>query len=127
MGPGVLERMMDAKKMSEDDALRARAELSLVRARMEELTSDNTVLILPTCPVTAPSNTSTLEELNNYRIRTMRMVCAASISGLPQVTVPVGSIRGAPVGLSFLGWRNSDEELLYLARSLAPYIGMATV
>ena len=127
MGPGVLERMMDARKKSEDDALRARAELSRVRARMEELTSDNTVLALPTCPVTAPSQTSTLEELNDYRIRTMRMVCAASISGLPQVTIPIGSVRGAPVGLSFLGWRNSDEELLYLARSLAPYIGMATV
>ena len=126
MGPGVSERMMDAKNISNDIAALARAELVPIKARMDELTSDNTVLIFPTCPVTAPSNQSSLEDLNEYRVRTMRMVCAASISGLPQVTIPIGSIRGAPVGLSFLGWRNSDEELLHLAYSLGPYVGMAT-
>ncbi|MGA1528213.1 MAG: hypothetical protein ACO33Y_09755, partial [Burkholderiaceae bacterium] len=84
-------------------------------------------LELPTWEDVKSSFPSLSDITSKVRIRTMRMVCAASISGLPQVTVPVGSIRGAPVGLSFLGWRNSDEELLYLARSLAPYIGMATV
>ncbi len=126
MGPGVFERMMDAKNISNDMAALARAKLVPIRERMDDLTSDNTVLIFPTCPVTAPSNQSSLEDLNEYRVRTMRMVCAASISGLPQVTRPIGSIRGAPVGLSFVGWRNSDEELLHLAHSLGPYVGMAT-
>lgn len=125
MGPGVFERMMDAKKISENQAVHARGELSLVRSRMDDLTSDNTVLVFPTCPVMAPSNQSSPDDLNEYRIRTMRMICPASISGLPQVTIPIGTVRGAPVGLSFLGWRGGDEELLHLARTLGPYIGMA--
>jgi amidase len=55
----------------------------------------------------------------------MRLVCMASISGLPQVTIPAGTADGAPVGLSCLGWRGSDEALLSLATGMAPLVGAA--
>ena len=54
------------------------------------------------------------------------MICAASISGLPQLTIPIGTSDGAPVGLSLIGWRNGEEALLSLAKRLAPYIGVAS-
>jgi Asp-tRNA(Asn)/Glu-tRNA(Gln) amidotransferase A subunit family amidase len=41
------------------------------------------------------------------------------------VTVPIGTLDGAPVGLSLIGWRASDEALLALARALAPWVGLA--
>jgi amidase len=53
----------------------------------------------------------------------MRLTCIAGIGGLPQVTVPVGTLAGAPAGLSFIGWAGSDEVLLELALSLARLAG----
>ena len=47
------------------------------------------------------------------------------ISGLPQVTIPAGTADGAPVGLSFIGWRGGDEALLSLATAMAPLVGTA--
>jgi amidase len=45
------------------------------------------------------------------------------MSGLPQVTLPVGSVAGCPVGLSFIAWHGGDETLLDLAVKLARYVG----
>jgi amidase len=49
----------------------------------------------------------------------------ASISGLPQVTIPAGTADAAPVGLSFIGWRGGEEALLSLAARMAPHVGAA--
>jgi len=40
---------------------------------------------------------------------------AAAIAGYPHITVPMGSIRGLPVGLSFLGRAWSEPELFRFA------------
>jgi amidase len=53
----------------------------------------------------------------------MRLTCIAGLSGLPQVTLPVGSISGCPVGLSFIAWHGGDEALLDLAVQLARHVG----
>jgi amidase len=53
----------------------------------------------------------------------MRLTCLAGLSGLPQVSLPVGSISGCPVGLSFIGWLGADEALLDLAVKLARHVG----
>jgi amidase len=53
----------------------------------------------------------------------MRLTCIAGLSGLPQVTLPVGSISGCPIGLSFIGWHGADEALLDLAVKLAHHVG----
>ena len=45
----------------------------------------------------------------------MRLTCIAGLGGLPQVSIPVGTVEGCPVGLSFIGWAGGDEALLDLA------------
>jgi amidase len=55
----------------------------------------------------------------------MRLTCIAGLSGLPQVTLPVGSVGGCPVGLSFIGWAGADETLLALSVALARFCGRA--
>jgi amidase len=47
------------------------------------------------------------------------------ISGLPQVSIPVGTVSGCPVGLSFIGWAGGDEALLDLAWRVSRFCGMA--
>ena len=36
----------------------------------------------------------------------------AAVSGYPNLTVPVGTIAGVPVGVSFMGGRDQDSLLL---------------
>jgi amidase len=37
------------------------------------------------------------------------------------VSLPIGTLDGCPVGLSFIGWAGADETLLDLAVSLTPH------
>jgi amidase len=57
----------------------------------------------------------------------MRLTCIAGMAGLPQVTIPVGTVAGCPVGLSFIGWPGADEALLELAVAVSRYVGLEEV
>jgi amidase len=55
----------------------------------------------------------------------MGLTCIASLTGLPQISIPAGTIEGCPIGLSFIGWAGGDEALLDLAVKLARHCGMS--
>jgi amidase len=125
LGPGVCERMEIAAGISDAQVVAARAVIARAGQRMHELAGPGTVLALPTAPSIAPPLEAPADELEAFRVRVMRLVCMASISGLPQVTIPAGTVAGAPVGLSFIGWSGGDEALLALATTMAPFVGAA--
>ena len=54
----------------------------------------------------------------------MRLTCIAGLGGLPQISVPAGTVSGCPVGLSFIGWAGGDEALLDLAVAVSKYCGL---
>jgi amidase len=123
LGPGIANRMRASSGIWVHEAEESRAILAAAKRRVEAAVAGCSVLAFPTCPTIAPKLDSSNEELEAFRVRTMRHTCFASISGLPQITVPIGSIDGAPVGLSFIGWKNGDEVLLALAKRIAPFVG----
>jgi amidase len=125
LGPGIRERMEIAARISDDQVAAARHVTAEATQRMQELAVPGTVLALPTAPSIAPPQATPADELESFRVRVMRLVCMASVSGLPQVTIPAGTADGAPVGLSFIGWRGGDEALLSLATAMAPLVGSA--
>jgi amidase len=125
LGAGIRERMEIAAKISDDQVVAARDVTADATRRMHELAVPGTVLALPTAPSIAPPLATPADDLESFRVRVMRLVCMASISGLPQVTIPAGTADGAPVGLSFIGWRGGDEALLSLATAMAPLVGTA--
>ena len=53
-----------------------------------------------------------------YREQAMRLLCIAGLNGLPQISLPLGSLDGLPLGLSIAGLRGSDLALLALTRKL---------
>jgi amidase len=101
----------------------ARREHAGARERIRALAQPGTVLALPTVPCIAPLVETPADALESFRIRVMRLTCIAGLSGLPQITLPVGTVAGCPVGLSFIGWQGGDEALLDLATKLARYVG----
>jgi len=123
LGPGIRERMELAAAISDDEAEAASEVTEQATHRMHELAAPGTVIALPTAPSIAPLLTTPGDGLESFRVRGMRLICMASISGLPQVSIPAGTVDGAPIGLSFIGWPGSEEALLSLATTIAPFVG----
>ncbi len=125
IGPGVRERMEFAATVTKAQADAARGTLAKARAHIRQVGVPGTVLALPTSPSIAPKIDMGAAELEDFRVRVMRLTCTSGVSGLPQMSIPGGTINGCPVGLSFIGWAGGDEALLDLACELAPHCGMA--
>ncbi|HEY4581030.1 MAG TPA: amidase [Candidatus Acidoferrales bacterium] len=123
LGPGIKERMEFASTVSESEASILRKERMRVREQIRGVAKPGTILALPSAPCIAPLTTTPASEQESFRLRVMRLTCIAGISGLPQVSIPAGTISGCPVGLSFIGWAGGDEVLLDLALSLARHVG----
>ncbi len=125
IGPGVRERMEFASTVTAADAQRNRAVLREARERIRGLIGTGTVLVLPSAPSIAPLVDTPAEALESFRVRVMRLTCIAGIGGLPQVSIPAGTVDGCPAGLSFVGWVGGDEALLDLAVLVSRHIGVA--
>ena len=123
-GPGVAERFAAAAKVTEEEAAKARVMQERARDRIRAIAAPGTVLVLPTSPSIAPLVEAPHEVHESFRLRVMRMTCISGLSGLPQVSIPIGTIGGCPAGLSFIGWAGGDEALLELAVKLSRYCGM---
>jgi amidase len=123
LGPGVGERFAFAKAVTD----RQFAESQEIRARFRErfigLFGADGVLLLPTMPDIAPLLVESEDTLNDYRNNALILLCLAGLSGLPQVSLPVASRLGAPLGLSLLGPAGSDLSLVRLAARLAEALG----
>jgi amidase len=123
LGPGVRERFAFAAKVSQRDAEEARRIKARARDQVRKLAKPGTILALPTAPGIAPRVDVSAETLESFRANVMRITCIAGLSGLPQVTIPIGTVSGCPIGLSFIGWAGADEVLLDLAVRLARHCG----
>jgi amidase len=100
--------------VSEAHAVRA-----AFRERLSDLIGTDGVLILPTMPDVAPLLTDSEEALDGYRNTALNLLSLSGLSGLPQVSLPLASRLGAPLGLSLVGPAGSDLGLVRLAARLA--------
>ena len=124
-GPGVAERMQAASKITKAEADAARKVHAAAREHIRKLIPPGTVVAMPSAPCIAPRIDSAAAEFDTYRTRVMRLTCMAGLGGLPQVSIPAGTVAGCPVGLSFIGWAGGDEALLDLAVRLAKHCGIS--
>ncbi|MFL5041337.1 MAG: amidase [Xanthobacteraceae bacterium] len=126
LGPGIKERMAFAATVTAADADAARRIHDAARTEIHRLLPPGTVMALPTAPCIAPRIDEPPDALESFRVRVMRLTCIAGLGGLPQVSIPIGTVAGCPVGLSFIGWSGGDEALLAVAVRVSPYCGLAS-
>ena len=102
------------------DAERSAASLMRIeaRARLARLLSPGTILCLPTTPFPAPLRGLPLGALHPLRERIACLTSHGGLTGVPQVNLPGALVDGAPVGLSILGARGADLDLLRTAVAL---------
>jgi amidase len=123
-GPGVAERMKIASTITAAQADAARGVRAAARERILGVIKPGTVVALPSAPSIAPLIDTPAAALETHRLQVMRLTCTAGLAGLPQVTIPAGTVSGCPAGLSFIGWPGGDEALLDLAVALSPRCGL---
>ena len=124
-GPGVRERMEFASSVTPEQFEAASAVRTKILDHVYGVVTPGTVLVLPTSPSIAPRIDSTEAEFDAFRTRVMRLTCTASLTGLPQMSIPAALVNGCPAGLSFIGWAGGDEALLDLAFVLSRHLGAA--
>ena len=108
IGAGTLERFRYRRDDRRGgDPAEQRAPLAF-RTEIAALLGDGAVLVLPTVPGAAPLKSATPEALQAYRERALHLLCLAGLSGFPQIRLPLGSVHGAPFGISLLGPPDSD-------------------
>ena len=112
MNPGVRDRFEWGRDVARDEhALMSRLRESFA-AWMDDELGDDGVLLLPTVPGPAPLRESSEGERAAYREVALHLLCIAGLAGLPQLTLPLGEIDGAPFGLSLVGAAGTDRRLL---------------
>ncbi|MCA1298647.1 amidase family protein [Stappia indica] len=79
-----------------------------------------TVICFPTTPVIAPlkGSLTSLEAVLAFYDPTMAITSFSGVGRLPEITAPLLTVEGAPVGLSFAARHYGDEALLAATRAL---------
>jgi amidase len=115
-GPAVGPRFEWAATVKAEDVARARARREEITRHMEKLLENGAVLALPSAPGIALPRGSAAPLVDGLRARALPMLCIAGLARLPQVSLPLGSVEGCPLGLSLIAARNNDTMLLDIAR-----------
>lgn len=125
LGPGVRERFEFGSTITHKTVAAETARRNDVRAELAEMLGDDGILILPTVPGAAPLKSQTFDATQAYRERALHLLCLSGLSGFPQITLPLGSVDGAPFGISLLGPPGTDLDLIKLGRRILASAGKA--
>lgn len=89
---------------------------------IDELTKDNSYIVLPVTRTTAPLINSASDLLQKYKDDIFTII--ANISGNPAITVPCGNdSNGLPVGVQIIGSKHSESGLYSLATLIENKVG----
>ncbi|NMN58060.1 amidase [Xanthobacter sp. SG618] len=119
-GPGVKERFDAARAVAPSAVEAAAAHRIAIRSRLRDFLQAGTAFLMPTVPRPAPlRGMATADVEVTTRHLAMNLLCIAGLGGLPQVSLPLAQVDGAPFGLSLVGPAGSDTALLRAASVMA--------
>jgi Asp-tRNA(Asn)/Glu-tRNA(Gln) amidotransferase A subunit family amidase len=114
-GPGVAERFAEASRVTDDDVAAAHPVRRRIVKRLRLVHDAGFVVVHPSASGTAPPIDLAGTDKADVRGRTMTITAPAGLAGVPVVGLPLVWIGGLPVGVSIVGPRGSDEQILELA------------
>ena len=111
-GPDIAARFSWAASLAGKDHSIAQNKRKEISAQLRDLMGEDNCLVIPTVPGPAPLRGGDLSQLEENRSGAMMLSCIAGLAGLPQVTLPMRSTNGAPLGLSVIAGHGQDHRLL---------------
>ena len=119
-GATIAERFAGIDALTRQQVARWAAWRDTERQRLDRLLDGRAALVFPTAPCPALPRDAARPAIDKFYRTALCINAMAGHAGLPQVTLPAGTVDGAPVGLSVVGPRGSDVQLLALAASWPP-------
>lgn len=116
LGPGVAQRFEWSSHVTDAQMEQSRTQRAQLQAKWSQVMGHDGVLVLPTMPDIAPLSNLSESEMDDYRNRSVRLLCLSGLTGCPQISLPLASRQGAPLGLSLMGPPGSDLSLVRLAQ-----------
>lgn len=111
-GPDIAARFRWAASLAGKDHTLALVKREEISTRLRLLLAVDHCLVIPTAPGPAPQRGGSQQQLEMNRSGAMMLSCIAGLAGLPQVTLPMLSKSGLPLGLSVIGGHGQDLRLL---------------
>ncbi|MFT5182803.1 MAG: amidase [Alphaproteobacteria bacterium] len=126
-GSGVAARFEARSKVTADEWAVARIQREVVAAHLSQLLAGGNVLALPAAPGIAPLRGGTDADIDPFRERNEPIGCSSGLARLPQISLPLATLDGFPLGLGLAAAPGNDEMLLDIAVALvdagvAPYV-----
>ena len=118
LGSVVAQRFAWVRGISDEAVAAGVVYRQRLRAALTQTLGQDGVLLMPTMPDVAPRIAEDEAGLEDYRNRATQMLCVAGLTGFPQITLPLATRLGAPLGLSLLGPPGSDRSLVRLAERI---------
>ena len=116
--PAVRERFLAASRVTEDEYRAAADRRERIRAQVTALVGDDGMLMLPTLPAIAPRLDESEARFEDFRARALSILCIAGLAGLPQISLPLATADGCPLGLSLIAPPGRDQALIAFAAKL---------
>jgi amidase len=114
-GAAVAARWQAASQVGDEAAAGARQAQAAIALRVRSLLGDDGVAVLPSAASVAPLRDADPAAVDAVRLRSMAITCIAGLAGLPQISLPLATPDGVPLGVSLLGPAGSDLALVRLA------------
>lgn len=118
LGPGVRERFILAKQWYVEDLSPEREIQAECRAHLTDLLKDDGLAILPTMPDAGIPVGASETFVERFRQKVSMCLCHGGLSGFPWISLPLGTINGAPIGISLVGPKGRDLWLIAQAAKL---------
>jgi amidase len=117
-GPIIAQRFETVAKSDPAEVARRVPQREAIAERLDKLLANNAILLLPSMPDVAPFKNSPPDQTTAFRERAMGMLCISGLGRLPQVSLPLATVNGLPLGLSLVAARGNDEMLLAVAKQI---------
>jgi amidase len=111
-GPGIRERFAWAATITAAEVSAAKPAREAVARHMDSLLGDDAMLCLPTAPGIAPRLNTPPAEVDAFRANAFTLLPIAGLARLPQISLPLATFDGCPLGLSIIGPRGCDQGML---------------
>lgn len=118
----VRERLEVSEEVRGWQYIRAQASQARYKAAMARLFEHYDLLVSPSVPITATEvnarEVRVGEQDIDVRAAVLSYTSAWNLTGLPALSLPVGHVRGMPVGLQVIGAAGADDRLLQVMSRL---------